>query len=72
LTASQNQHLLMAEMTKTCDPHIEREPLQVYLRVPGAFNFVSGRGYLSIYPNAGSNVRPQTRLCFADHQDRLT
>jgi hypothetical protein len=46
----------MSEITKTCDPHRERETLQVYLQAPGALNFVGGRGYLSISPSAGSNV----------------
>ena len=32
---SQYQHILMAERAKTCDPHIERETLQVYLHMQG-------------------------------------
>ena len=62
----------MTEMNCICDPHKARETLQVYLHVPGALSFLCGRGYLSIWPNTGSNARQQIRLCFAGHQDRLT
>lgn len=36
----------MAERTSTCDPHIARENLQVYLYVPWVLNFIGGCSYL--------------------------
>jgi hypothetical protein len=37
----------MVERTSTCDPHIERETLQVYLYTLWALSFVSGCGCLN-------------------------
>jgi len=37
----------MTEKTSTCDPHIEREGMQVYLHLSRELSFAGGHGYLN-------------------------